>query len=319
MPPPPPAPIPAPLLRLSAPVPVIRDTSSTPVLSIQDFMQPAKLDSHPRKRKKKRGKKLLTFIVLLGLIGGVVYHFRNAESVQRLFGRGHAAAPLPVMPFVRPSITTAEYSVTLSAVQNGVPNNATTKVMADYINGIGQTTLETQVGGSFTTSQEIRTREFVFRPGAALGVAWTRQPRAPETPSPYDAAEFIPMINDIVDQPLRDAVEPNSSKSETVGQTTITSLHYLLDRAKVPEIAPAIFARVPWLFDVPNATTLTVDVSYDESGVVRHLYLGVDPPQPGTGSDATWVTGYTMDVTSLNVPVVITVPVEATDVPVGTP
>ena len=31
----------------------------------------------------------------------------------------------------------------------------------------------------------------------------------PETPSPYDVAEFIPMIDDIIDQPLRDAVEPD--------------------------------------------------------------------------------------------------------------
>ncbi len=319
-PPPPPAPIPAPLLRLSAPVPVVRDTSSTPAISIQDFIQPAKLEAQSRKRKKKkRGKKLLTFVVLLGLIGGIAYYFRNAESVQRLFGRGHEAAPLPVVPFVRPSMTTADYSVTLSAVQNGVPNNATTKVMVDYINGIGQSTVETQTGGSFATAQEIRTPEFVFHPGAAVGAAWTRQPRAPDTPSPYDSADFIPMINDVVDQTLRDAVEPNSSKSEKVGTATITSLHYVLDRSKVPEIAPAIFARAPWLFDVPNATTLTVDVSYDESGVVRHLYLGVDPPQPGTGIDATWVTGYTMDVTSLNVPVAIVVPVDAVDVPVGTP
>ena len=93
------------------------------------------------------------------------------------------------------------------------------------------------------------------------------------------------MINDIVDQPLRDAVEANSSKSEKVGGATITSLTYVLDRAKVPEIAPAIFARVPWLFDVPNATTLTVEVSYDESGLVRHLYSrrrSRRSPEPGS-------------------------------------
>ena len=188
----------------------------------------------------------------------------------------------------------------------------------DTIKAIGITNIEfSNLFGR--TAQEIRTPEFVFHPGAAVGAAWTRQPRVPDTPSPYDSADFIPMINDVVDQPLRDAVEPNSSKSEKVGTATITSLHYVLDRSKVPEIAPAIFARAPWLFDVPNATTLTVDVSYDESGVVRHLYLGVDPPQPGTGIDATWVTGYTMDVTSLNGPVAIVVPVDAVDVPVGTP
>ena len=54
-------------------------------------------------------------------------------------------------------------------------------------------------------------------------------------------------------------------------------------------------------------------------GVVRHLDFRVDPPQPGTGSDATWVTSYTMDVTSLNTPVAITVPGDALEVPVGTP
>ena len=55
---------------------------------------------------------------------------------------------------------------------------------------------------------------------------------------------------------------------------------------RFPGIAPAIFARVPWLFDVPNASTLTVKVSYDETGLVRQLFFGVDPPQAGTGVDA---------------------------------
>jgi len=318
-PPPPPAAVPAPLLRLSAPVPQVRDTSSIPTLSLQDLLQPSKPDSRSHKRKKKRGKKLLVTVLLLGLLAGGAYYFRSAAPIQKLLGHEQQAAPLPDVPFVRPSITTAEYSVTSSAVQNGVPNNVTTKVIADYINGTGQSTVENQTGGAFTSSSEIRTREFVFHPGDALGATWTRQPRVPETPSPYDAAEFIPMIDDIIDQPLRDAVEPASSTSEKVGDSTITSLTYVLDRAEVPEMAPAIFARVPWLFDVPNATTLTIEVSYDESGIVHHLHFGVEPPQPGTGIDATWVTGYTLDVTALNLPVTIAVPVEALDVPVGTP
>jgi hypothetical protein len=141
----------------------------------------------------------------------------------------------------------------------------------------------------------------------------------PETPSPYDAPEFIPMIDDIVDQTLRAATEPTSSKSSTVEGLTVSTLTYVLDRSRVPEIAPAIFARVPWLFDVPNATTLTVEVGYDESGLVRHLFLGVDPPQPGTGSGATWVTSYTLDVTSLNTPLTIPIPADVVDVPAGTP
>ena len=36
--------------------------------------------------------------------------------------------------------------MTSSAVQNGVPNNVTTKVIADYINGTGQSTVENQTG-----------------------------------------------------------------------------------------------------------------------------------------------------------------------------
>jgi hypothetical protein len=64
---------------------------------------------------------------------------------------------------------------------------------------------------------------------------------------------------------------------------------------------------------------LTVNVTYDENGLVRHLYLGVDPPQPGTGSDATWVTSYSLDVTALEAPVDITVPLDVVDVPAGTP
>ncbi|MGZ4794082.1 MAG: hypothetical protein ACXWBO_19685, partial [Ilumatobacteraceae bacterium] len=96
-------------------------------------------------------------------------------------------------------------------------------------------------------------------------------------------------------------------------------LTYVIDRARVPELAPAIYARVPWLFDVPNATSLTIEITYDDTGLVRHLNFRVDPPQPGTGSDATWVTSYTMDVTSLNTPVAIEVPTDAADVPAGTP
>ena len=76
---------------------------------------------------------------------------------------------------------------------------------------------------------------------------------------------------------------------------------------------------MPWLFDVPNASTLTVKVSYDESGVVRQLYFGVDPPQAGTGVDAAWVTSYELNVTSIGVPVVIDVPLDVVDVPAGTP
>jgi hypothetical protein len=320
--PPPPPGAAAPALRLSPPtVTQIREstTGSTPAISFQDLMQPTKLDNRSRKRKKKRGKKLVATLFFLGLIGGLGYHFRDTALVQRVLGQKKSAAPLPKEPFVRPTITSAEYMITLSAVQNGIPNNVTTKVRNDYLTGTGESTIESQVGGAFTSAQEIRTHDFIFRPGVAFGTTWTRQPRAPETPATYDAPEFIPMVNDIVDQPLRDGAKPTSSKSERVGGVTISSLTYVINRARVPEIAPAIFARVPWLFDVPNATTLTVEVSYDETGLVRHLNFRVDPPQPGTGSDATWVTSYTMDVTSLNSPVAIEVPVDAVDVPVGTP
>jgi hypothetical protein len=216
-------------------------------------------------------------------------------------------------------VTSAEYAITLSAVQNGVPNNVTTKVQEDYVAKIGQSTVDSQVGGQFASTQEIRTIDSVYRPGQAYGKEWSRQPAVPETPSPYDAPTFIPMIDDIVDQTLRTTTEPTSSKSDEVDGLTITTLTYVLDRAKVPEIAPAIYARVPWLFDVPNATTLTVEVSYDESGLVRHLFLGVDPPQPGTGSDATWVTSYLLDVTALNTPLSVVIPLDVVDVPAGTP
>jgi len=64
---------------------------------------------------------------------------------------------------------------------------------------------------------------------------------------------------------------------------------------------------------------LDLNVSYDETGLVRHLYLGVDPPQPGTGIDATWVTGYLLDVAAVNAPVSVVVPVDVVDVPAGTP
>jgi hypothetical protein len=243
---------------------------------------------------------LVSFVFLLGLLGGAAYVFRNTAPVQRALGHEEAAAPLPELPFTRPTITSAEYSITLSAVQN-------------------RTTVESQMGGVFTTAEEIRTLDFLYRPGADAAAPWTRQPRTPETATAFDLATFIPIVNDVVDQPLRDSVQPKSSHVSHIGEIEVTVLTYVLDRARVPEIAPAIYARVPWLFDVPNAATLTVEVAYDETGVVRHLAFRVDPPQPGTGSDATWVTSYTMDVTSLNTPVSIVVPFNAVDVPVGTP
>jgi len=300
-------------------VPIVRDTSSVPAINFQEMLQP-KVEPRPLKRKKnKRGKKLLTMIVLLGILGGGAYFFRNAAPVQKVLGRTPAAAPLPDVPFVRPNISTAQYSVTLSSVQNGVPNNVITSVEEDFTSGFGHSTVNNQVGGAFTTTEEIRTRDSIFRPGQAYGKEWSRQPRVADAPSPFDTADFIPMINDIVDQPLRDAMKPTSSKAVTTDGETISTLTYLIDRAKVPEIAPAIYARVPWLFDVPNATTLTVTVSYDESGLVRHLFLGVDPPQPGTGSDATWVTSYLLDVLAVNAPVAVNVPLDVVDVPAGTP
>lgn len=287
---------------------------------MQDILQPARTEVRPTKKKmkKRRSKKFLSMIVLLGLAGGGFY-FRNTAPIQKLLGHEPPVAALPETPFVRPNVTSAEYSVTLSAVANGVPNNVTTKVQEDYSNGLGQSTVESQVGGAFTTTQEIRTRDVVFRPGQAYGKEWSRQPRVAETPSPFDTAEFIPMIENIVDMPLRTATKPTKSKSDKVDGSTISTLTYVLDRSSVPEIAPAIYARVPWLFDVPNATTLTVEVSYDESGLVRRLFLGVDPPQPGTGLGATWITSYLMDVTTLNAPVSIVVPLDVVDVPAGTP
>jgi hypothetical protein len=321
-PPPPPPPTPVvevPALRLSTQVPTVRDTTSHPVLSLQELLQPTKPEMRPAQRKKKRGRKLLTFVFLLMLIaGGAGYVFRNSGPVQRLLGH-EEIAPLPDVPFARPDITSAEYTVTLSAVQNGVPNNVTTKVREDFVSAFGDSAVESQVGGTFTSTQEIRTRESLIRPGQAFGKDWSRQPRVPDAPSPYDVATFIPMIDDIVDKPLRDAMKPTSSKLSEVGGIKITTLTYVMDRAKVPEIAPAIFARLPWLFDVPNASTLTVEVSYDETGLVRKLYFGVDPPQAGTGVDATWITSYALDVTSINIPVVINVPIDVVDVPAGTP
>ncbi|MEY2581537.1 MAG: hypothetical protein QOE09_1386 [Ilumatobacteraceae bacterium] len=308
---------PVPSVRLSAPAPVVRDTSNAPAINFQEFLP--KPEPRPTQRKKKRSKKLLTTVVLLGLAGGAGYYFRDVSPVQKLLGRHTPAAPLPEVPFVRPAVTSAEYSIMLSAVQNGVPNNVTTLVKEDYAANIGQSTVESQIGGAFTTTQEIRTVDAIFHPGQAFGKEWSRQPRVPEAPSPYDTVEFLPMIEQIIDQPLRDAMKPTSSMETKTNGVTISSLTYVIARAKVPEIAPAIFERAPWLFDVPNATTLTVNVTYDATGLVRHLFLGVDPPQPGTGSGATWVTSYSFDVTALNAPVDITVPLDVVDVPVGTP
>lgn len=315
MPPPPGAPAAAPAqLRLSPPTPWTRENTGAQAISFQDLLQPTKLDTRSTKRKKKGGRKLVSWVFLLGMLGGAAYVARNTSPVQRVLGH-HPAAPLPDTPFVRPPVTSAEYTVTLSAVQNGVPNNVTTKVRADYARNLVETTVESQVGGAFTTTQEIRTADFVLQPNADPTTGWTRQPRTPELASPYDAATFIPMVNDIIDQPLRDGAKPKVSKTARRGGIDVSVLTYVIDRARVPEIAPAIYARVPWLFDVPNASTLTVEVTYDKTGLVHHLAFRVDPPQPGTGSDATWVTSYSMDLDQLNTPETIDVPVTAVDAP----
>jgi hypothetical protein len=258
-------------------------------------------------------------VLVLAIAGGAGFYFRNSGPMQRLLGHDRVA-PLPDVPFVRPkNITSAVYTVTLSAVQNGAPNNVTTNVREDFVNGFGESTVESQIGGTFTTTQEIRTRESLIRPGEPPSTTWSRQPRVPDESSPYDTDAYIPMIDNIVDLPMRDAVKPTSSKLSQLDGVKITTLTYVLDRAKVPGIAPAIFARVPWLFDVPNASTLTVKVSYDATGLVRQLFFGVDPPEAGTGVDAAWVTSYSLDVTSVNVPVVIDIPIDVVDVPAGTP
>jgi len=289
------------------------------VISFQELLQPAKSDARTSKRttkrKRKRGKKLLGLVVVLGAFAVGGYAARNLPIAQRLLGHDEQAKPLPEVPLVRPSITSAEYTVTLTAVQNGVPNNVTTKVKVDYLAGVGETVTENQTGGAFSSADQVRTRDFLFQPGAAPADPWTRQARAPGVVDPYDSTDFIPMVDGLVDQTLRDATTPVASKTEHVDGATMTTLTYRLERAKVPEIAPAIFARAPWLFDVPNAATLTVEITYDDSGLVHHLRLGVDPPQPGTGIDATWVTGYELDVTAVNLPVAIIVPNNYVDVP----
>ena len=325
----PPAPAtPPPSLRLSAPVPQIRETSAS-APSLQELLMPNKGEERSatqpkwktaqQKKKKKRGKKLLVAVVLFGMIGGSAYGLRNTAAVQKMLGNESVPERLPDIPFVRPPINSIQYSVTLSSVQNGVPNNVTTTVQEDFSLALGQSTIETQTGAVSTTSQELRTAEFIYRPGQAFSVEWTRQPRVAESPSPYDVPTFIPMIDDIIDQPLRNAMEPTAWNTTVVDGVKLMSRTYVIDRAQVPYIAPAIWARVPWLFDVPNASNMTVEVTYDENGLVRHLFIGVDPPQPGTGIDATWVTGYTLNVTTLNAPLVITIPTEALDVPAGTP
>ncbi len=327
---PPQPPAPATVLKLTTPsVAQIRETTITsatkPLLPTYQELIQATADQAPQsssrkiKNSNKRSKKPLVALLVLAALGGGGYYFRNSPQAQRLMGHEQQVAPLPTTPFVRPGVTSAEFTVVTSAVANGVPNKVTSKVVADYTKTTTQSTTDTQIGGVFTSSQEVRTSDAVFHPGAAFGSAWTRQPVVAETPGPYDTPEFLPMIDSVVDQSLRDHAKPTKSKSATVEGTTITSLTYVLDRSSVPEIAPAIFARTPWLFDVPNATTLTVEVSYDQGGLVRHLSLAVDPPQPGTGSDKTWVTSYTMDVASLNAPVTIAVPTDAVDAPVGTP
>ncbi len=134
----------------------------------------------------------MPMLVLLGLLGGVGYFLRDSAPIQKLLGKQEPAAPLPATPFPRPTITSADYSVTLSAVQNGVPNNVTTKVQENYATALGQSTVESQMGGQFTATGEIRTADYIFRPGQAYGKEWSRQPRVPETPSPYDAARVHP-------------------------------------------------------------------------------------------------------------------------------
>ena len=234
--PPPPA-TPPPSLRLSAPVPQVREAAN-PAPSLQEILQPNKSEQRPslqpNRKKKKRSKKLLVLVVLFCVIGGAGFTFRDSAAMQKLLGGQSTVTALPDVPFVRPIVNSAEYSVTLSSVQNGVPNNVTTKVQEDFLLGVGQSTIESQTGATSTTTTELRTVEFIYRPGDAFGAVWSRQPRVPESPSPYDLPTFIPMIDDIIDQPLRDAMEPTSGKTTVVDDIKLMSRTYVIDRAEVP-------------------------------------------------------------------------------------
>ena len=104
-------------------------TGSAPVMTLQDIFQPAKSEVRPVKRKKKRGKKLLTTVVLLGLTGGAgVLLPQCCADPEAARSRTLPRLRSPMCHSCGRTITSAEYSITLSAVQNGVPSNLTTKV-----------------------------------------------------------------------------------------------------------------------------------------------------------------------------------------------
>src|ERR1700741_1433547 len=73
--------------RLSPPsAPWTRENTGAPALSFQDLIQPSKLDTRTPKRRKKRVRKVLSYLLLFGLLGGVGYYVRNTSPVQRLLG-----------------------------------------------------------------------------------------------------------------------------------------------------------------------------------------------------------------------------------------
>ena len=198
----------------------------------------------PSRRRRSGGKKLLSMVVVLGILGGGAYLFRNAAPIQKLLGHDPAAAPLPD-DAVR-AADAHERSVhrdPVGCAERRAQQRHDPRCKKTSPTALVRARSTVRWAVSFTSTKEIRTTDSIFRPGQAYGKEWSRQPRVPETPSPFDTAEFIPMISDIIDQPLRDAMQPTSSKATPVNGETISTLTYVIDRAKVPEIAPSIYRQ----------------------------------------------------------------------------
>ena len=169
VPPPPPAVAAPPAPRLSPPIghPDPRDRRAASRRSASRTSSQPKTDTRPTQAQEEARQEAdhLRGVRSAWSVASATTS-ATPQPVQRVLRHKSAAAPLPAVPFVRPTVTSAEYSITLSAVQNGVPNNVTTKVRADYLQRPpARAPSRARSAGRSPTSQEIRTRDSIFRPG----------------------------------------------------------------------------------------------------------------------------------------------------------
>ena len=168
----------------------------------------------PTGRSRSRRKKLLVLVVLFCVIGGAGLTFRNAAAMQKLLGARHSTAHA-ARRAIRPAASNERriHSHPVGRAERRAQQRHDQGARRLRSTGVGESTVESQIGGVFTTTTGVPHRRLDLPPGPGLRQALESTASCSGNAEPIRPADFIPMIDDIVDQPLRDAMQPTSSKS----------------------------------------------------------------------------------------------------------